>query len=169
MAAPVNWWLSWLDPAVRIIFLSTAAAMGVLLQRMPALSVNLENLQKILWCKIIWSAWEKQIWNPWQPLTSNMIQLLILLLCSGTWWKETLYYEICHMSMHCSVSSYCTCLLYSWPQYELLRYLEIPHQCQESPLLHLIHINTLRTGDENSRLWRFFFTTVKDRWRKFAF
>jgi hypothetical protein len=25
------------------------------------------------------------------------------------------------------------------------------------------NINTLRTGDENSRPWRFFFTTVKDR------
>jgi hypothetical protein len=24
-------------------------------------------------------------------------------------------------------------------------------------------VNTLRTGDENPRLWRFFFTTVKDR------
>jgi hypothetical protein len=30
-------------------------------------------------------------------------------------------------------------------------------------------VNTLWTGDENSRLWRFFFTTLKDRWRKFAF
>jgi hypothetical protein len=25
------------------------------------------------------------------------------------------------------------------------------------------NINTLRTGDEFSRLWRFFFTTLKDR------
>jgi hypothetical protein len=30
-------------------------------------------------------------------------------------------------------------------------------------------VNTLRTGDEFSRLWRLFFTTLKDRWRKFAF
>jgi hypothetical protein len=30
-------------------------------------------------------------------------------------------------------------------------------------------LNTLRTGDENSRDWRFFFTTVKDRRHKFAF
>jgi hypothetical protein len=26
-----------------------------------------------------------------------------------------------------------------------------------------VMVNTLRTGDENSRLWSFFFTTVKDR------
>jgi hypothetical protein len=30
-------------------------------------------------------------------------------------------------------------------------------------------LNTLRTGDEFSRLWRFFFTTLKGRWRKFVF
>jgi hypothetical protein len=28
---------------------------------------------------------------------------------------------------------------------------------------HHVNINTLRTGDENSRLWRFIFTIVKDR------
>jgi hypothetical protein len=36
-------------------------------------------------------------------------------------------------------------------------------------LRQLTYVNTLWTGDENSRFWRFFFTTVKDRWRKFAF
>jgi hypothetical protein len=29
--------------------------------------------------------------------------------------------------------------------------------------LNVSSVNKLRTGDENSLLWRFFFTTVKDR------
>jgi hypothetical protein len=103
----------------------------------------------------------------------------MLVLCHVRFYQLQVPHQSCYLSI--MQNSICIQFRQMYPTQQVLQQIKIISLVFHflKALLHSVllpantvcetDVNTLRTGDENSRLWRFFFTTVKDRWCKFAF